>query len=672
MNLLKLVLIILFFIIKYTSAFAQLTDRFEQLEEELEVYSKQHENLRQKIDISASGTVKEIVTAIAQQTRINVTIDPNINDAIASNFSKVAVRDVLLYLCRQYNLDIKFSGAIIVLSRYNAPPPVPTAKELGVKYNNFNGQLSIDLERDTLQSALRKISQQSGQNVLASRLAKDMIVTGYVDKAPLETALQLLANANDLRVQRTKEGAFMFLTKAEIADTTVAPTPRGNRPNFDKSVDYEKINNLKITTKFDSLTRQQLVSVEAANVPFIQILKGVSIELGRDYFLFELGAGAGANPNANNNSNFNPLNPTTSPAGATTGQGSTTLSLKVENVTYEDFLNHLLKGTQLTYREDNGIYLIGQRDMEGLRQSKVVQLQYRSAFEIDKVVPKELLTKVNLQPFLELNAVLLSGSLPAILEVESFLKSIDKLVPVVMVELIILDVQRSLVTETGVQMGVSQNPVTNQATLSPGFDFTFNGGAINRLLQLLEGRGIINLGRVVPNFYTSLKAVEEAGITKTRSRPQLATLNSHETSFKITETRYYRESRTTVQGVQGTVTQQDINFKSVQASFNITITPYVAGDEHITLNVVVEQSDFTGELQLNSPPPQTTRRFDSKIRIKNGEMIVLGGLETKRNQRTNKGVPFLARIPILNLFGSKKASKTNAELLIFIKSSVIY
>jgi len=647
--------------------FAQIDDRLEKLEIELEDYSKQYENLRKKIDISAAGSIKEIVTAVAQQTQINITIDPSINEPLVSNFTKVQVRDLLLYLCRQYNLDLKFSGSIITITRYNTPPPTPTLKELGVKYNSFNGFLSLDLVKDTLQNVLRDISQKTGQNVLPSKLAKDVIVNAYIDKAKLEDALALLASANDLKLQKTKEGAFFISTKSENPDAETEPL-KNNKNGFtvnNKNILLDSIPNLKITTRLDTARRRNLVSVEALGVPFLQILKGVSMEMKQEYFLFENNTNT---PGTITPNNLNPNNNPNNQAAQNTGS----ISLKVQDVTYEEFLEDLLKGSALTYKLDNDVYLIGQRDMEGLRQSKLIQLQYRSALDIDKVIPKELLAKVNMQPFLELNAILLNGSLPAIQEVESFLKGIDKLVPVVTMELIIMDVQRSRVTETGIEAGLGQNPATNQANLSPGLGFTFNARAINRLLDALAGRGIVNLGQVVPNFYLSLKATEDIGLTNTHSRPQLSTLNSHEASFKINETRYYQETRTTVQGVQGTITQRDVQFKSVQANFGIVITPYVSGDEHITLNVSFEQSDFLGELQVDAPPAQTTRSFTSKIRVKNGEMIVLGGLETKRTTRTNKGIPFFARIPILNLIGSRKNSKTKSELLIFIKPIIVY
>ena len=636
-------------------------DRIDQLADALEDFSKDQKNLNRKIDIAALGSVQEIITSIAQQTKINITIDPNIQQNVVSNFTKVKVKDILIYLCRQYNLDLKFTGSIISVVPYQAPPPPPTVKELGVYYNRYNSTLSLDLQKDTLSSVARKITQQSGTNVVVSPQAKDQRVNGFIDKLPVGKALRLLAQSNGLYLTETPEGAFFLRTKAEVPPEEVEAKQRKKQLTLGTGIDYEGIENLSISVRLDSINEEYRMDIQAINVPFVQIIKGVSIEVGKNYFLFETGPVGGVVGPRNNNR----------PRNNTAAQGG--ISLKLENVTYEEFLNYILQGTNLTYKIDQDIYLIGDRSMEGLRQTKTIQLQYRSAKEIDQVIPQELLEKVTLYPFLELNSIILSGSAPNIREVEDFLRGIDKLVPVVMIELIIMDVQRNRLTETGLQMGVGENPVQNERVgLSPGFDFQLGASSVNRLLALLRGQGIVNLGSVLPNFYLSIQALEEVGVAKTRSRPQLSTLNSHEANFNIGETRYYTESRTTVQGVQGTVTQQDINFQSVQADFTINVTPYVSGDEQITLEIEVQQSDFIGELQLNAPPAQVSRTFDSQIRVKNGDMIALGGLETKDRNRTGRGLPIAARVPVLNLFGNRRNIKNDTELIIFIKPTIVY
>jgi len=61
------------------------------------------------------------------------------------------------------------------------------------------------------------------------------------------------------------------------------------------------------------------------------------------------------------------------------------------------------------------------------------------------------------------------------------------------------------------------------------------------------------------------------------------------------------------------------------------------------------------------------------VRIKNGEVILLGGLEKKKNSNSGSGVPLLSKIPILKwIFSSRTKDKENSKLHLLIKTTVSY
>ncbi|MGM0528963.1 MAG: hypothetical protein ACQERS_11190 [Bacteroidota bacterium] len=84
------------------------------------------------------------------------------------------------------------------------------------------------------------------------------------------------------------------------------------------------------------------------------------------------------------------------------------------------------------------------------------------------------------------------------------------------------------------------------------------------------------------------------------------------------------------------------------------------------------QSDFTERISTTAPPGKVERTFKSQIRVKNEEMILLGGLEENRSSKTSSGVPWLSKIPILKwLFSSRNEDKSKSKLNIFIKPTII-
>ena len=96
-------------------------------------------------------------------------------------------------------------------------------------------------------------------------------------------------------------------------------------------------------------------------------------------------------------------------------------------------------------------------------------------------------------------------------------------------------------------------------------------------------------------------------------------------------------------------------------------------DENVTLTISVEKSSFLGRAGENAPPGKATQKFESLVRVKNGEMILLGGLDELKREDSGSGTPLLSRIPVIKwFFSSRKKGKNNSKLHIFIKPTVIY
>jgi type II general secretion pathway (GSP) D protein len=257
-----------------------------------------------------------------------------------------------------------------------------------------------------------------------------------------------------------------------------------------------------------------------------------------------------------------------------------------------------------------------------------------------------------------------------VVRVETFVKSVDKAVPLITMEIIIADVQRSNIREIGLGGGVGTSPTQTAGTLGPGFDMTYSAGAVNNLLQRIQGT--VNLGRVSPNFYLSLQALEENGTVRLQSTPKLSTLNGHEATLTSGETQYYKEVQNNYYGTQNPISSESYQWKSVDANLSVKVTPYVSTDRHIMLEIEFEQTEFTGREQENAPPGTATRSFKSIVKVQNEEMVLLGGLDRNSLEKSSRGIPFLARVPIIKwFFGKEKRNKVERTLNVFIKPTVI-
>jgi type IV pilus assembly protein PilQ len=596
--------------------------------------------LNQKVQMNVSGvSAQEFLRALAQANNLNINIDPQLNFKIFNNFTNETALNVLVFLTKEYNLDINLIGSIMSVTKSPEPRVIVPLREINARYNKENNTLSLELNNDTLSQVARKITMISQKNVAVPNALLNKKVTAFFTEAPFETALEKLAYMNELKLVKTNDNVYVFQALGDDEELYI---------NGDKNTSVRRnlrpVGTQSTGTNFRLQGRtvggRKLISVDALNVNMSDVIKNAAQEMNASYFLYSEIKGG--------------------------------ITMRVNDISYENLLTSIFNGTDYTYRLENGIYLIGDRKTEGLRAHKTIQLQNRSLDTIQNMIPAEWKKGVEIKEFREQNTILLSGSSPQINEIESFIRQLDKLVPMVLIEVTMIDIRKGKAIKTGISAGVSDSVKTG-GTVFPGLDYTFGAKSINNFLSRLGKNNSINLGRVTPNFYVSLSALENNSNVDIRSVPKLSTLNGHSAKLSIGNKRYYSTSTQNVipsLTTQTVVTQQ---FTPVEANLDIDIKPIVSGDSQVTLTIKVNISDFVGDPPANQPPPTSTSKFESIVRARNEDMIVLGGIERTESSESGSGVPILSRIPILKwLFSSRSKSTNKVVTVVFIKPTIIY
>ncbi len=617
-------------------------NRITQIQDHIVKLSSITPGINEKVQLSVTGvSIQEFLRALAQSNKLNINIDPKLNFKVYNNFTNETAGNILLFLVKEYNLDISFIGSIMTISAVQeakaGPAPV---KEINAKYNEANGSLSMELNNDSLAAVARKITQISRKNIVVPSALLGKKVTIFFVDIPFQTALEKLAFANGIKVAKTSDNVYVFEPLEDGEEVYL---------NGDKNTDVRRTFKpaaagaaggsaaLSVRTVTGG---GKLISSDASNASILELVRSASRETNKNYFLYSDIKG--------------------------------TITSHVTDISYDNFLSALFQGTDYTFRQENGVYLIGDRKLEGLRVNKVIQLQNRSIDTVQSMIPTEWKKGVEIREFREQNTLLLSGSGPQIVEIDSLIHTLDRIVPMVLIEVTLVDIRKTRTVTTGIKAGVGDSVKTG-GTVLPGLNYTFGSGSINDFLNRLGRATSINLGHVTPNFYVNLAALEANSNVDVRSVPKLSTLNGHAANLSIGSSRYY-VTRTqniypSVTTTQNVVTEQ---YNKVNADLAISIRPIVSGDDQVTLNIKVDISDFIGIPPDNAPPPTSTSKFESIIRAHNEDMIVLGGLERTENSSSGSGVPILSRIPVLKwLFSSR--SKTNGKVItvVFIKPTII-
>lgn len=608
----------------------------QKIEEQINAYAEETPELNETIQIDVSGlTLYDFLTSVAIEHKLNISVDPDLNQIVSSSFFNVPVKDVFLFVIKKYNLSIEFINKIIVFKKTIKPKELPkpkVQKEIDITYNSENDFLAIKLKNDSLPRVAKKITDVSGKNVILGPNVKNEKVSAYILNRPFDQVMEMMAKSNRLIITKDDNG-FYYVEKDQtpVSSTTVGSSGRGKRTRGPGSSAEIKV----LPSGF--------LSVEAFDADITSLILEAAEKLNVNYFMYD------------------------KPEGATT-------TLVVNEITFDELLDHVFMGKNSTYKKTDDFYLIGDQNGEGLRSTELIQLENRTIETVLETLPKDLIENVELKEFIELNGFVVSGSRPRILELKEYIKQIDKVVPMILIEVLIVQYQKGYDIQTGIKAGIDKKERVTSGVLFPQSEVTINSSSVNKLIDAFNGFGIFNLGKVAKDFYLSLKALENNSIIRLQSTPKISTLSGHEAKISIGETNYYFEqnNRLINNGVSSDILQSG-QWKATDANLSVNIKPFVSKDEQITLTIVVEKSAFLGRAGENAPPGKSTQQFESLVRVRNGEMILLGGLDELEKENSGTGTPVLSRIPIIKwFFSSKTKKKKKSKLHVFIKPTVVY
>lgn len=603
------------------------TERIAQVRARLDTLILRDTTYLSEVDLSVGQvSLSELLRSVAQVGGVNLSVQDGANLLVSCNFSRARIADLILFLCEQYGLDIRVVGNIVSIFPYQAPiapPPVPS-----IVYNRADSTLSYDLIAVPLRDVARRLTDSSGVNLIVPQTLYDRPISGYVSSMPFSEALSVLAEINKLEVAPVKgSGAWMFAEPIPVG---------GGQPSTVQNY-VRRRQFAPAQLAIDSMGRITAM-IDRGNI--YDIILDVCEQLKLDYFF------------------ITPVNAQT--------------CIYLKNTDVKTLFDLLLTGTAYTYYEEGGVYMFGEAKREGIFSTRIIPMRYRTVDKLIGVIPENLKKGVQIAAFGDLNSMIASGDQRHVARVEQFLHEIDKTVPLITIEVMIVDASKDVILEAGLGLGVGTSPTQTSGTLSPGIDMTLGSGAVNNLVDKVNGLGIIRLGKVTPNFYASLKAMEENGTIELRSTPKLSTLNGHEAVLSSGEMQYYKETNNTYMGTQNPVQSTSYVWKSVEANMTLSITPYVSEDGHITMTIDLSQSEFTDRTEKEAPPGTTTRSFRSMVRVRNEEMVLLGGIDRQSHEKSSQGLPFIARIPVLKwIFGMHKNNKQERRLNVFIKPTVI-
>jgi general secretion pathway protein D len=286
------------------------------------------------------------------------------------------------------------------------------------------------------------------------------------------------------------------------------------------------------------------------------------------------------------------------------------------------------------------------------------------------------ITQVNAQ-----NAIVIRDTPDKIALAEKIIRDIDKAKPEVVIQLEILQARTDRLRDLGILPGQSASIQINpnncsttsscSSTTSSTTSTSTNTITLHDLAHLNSNDYVVTLPGLTANFVLTDNA------TKIIDNPEIRALDGQQARLRVGDrVPVATGSFQAGVGVGSTAGAGFVNplvntqFQYIDVGVNVDITPHVHANREVSLKVQVEVSSVTGTSTIGgiSQPVISQRKIEHEVRLKEGEVSILGGLFERTDSKTINGWPGFAQVPIMRYLFSDNSTdhQENENLIVLI------
>lgn len=278
-------------------------------------------------------------------------------------------------------------------------------------------------------------------------------------------------------------------------------------------------------------------------------------------------------------------------------------------------------------------------------------------------------------PYVAQMAIMVRCTSDQVSLVQKILNDMDKPRAEIMLDVYILEANRTKTrslaatiangTKPGLNQAITYRPATTATTTTEGAASSGSGGiSLSRLSKLSTNDFSVNL----PGAF--LQALLDDRTTRVVQNPQVRTVDNKKATLRIGDRYPYATGSFNVgTGVGGGSPIASTQFQFAEVGVNIDITPKIHGNDEISLRVEVEVSNIRDQVDIGGvrQPVIGQRKIGEDIRIREGEINVMGGLKSNTRSKNLSGLPWLVTLPGLGwLFGTDFDDRVDTELLVVL------
>jgi general secretion pathway protein D len=284
---------------------------------------------------------------------------------------------------------------------------------------------------------------------------------------------------------------------------------------------------------------------------------------------------------------------------------------------------------------------------------------------------RTILKVERVQQFPVQNVIAMRGTPDQVALAELLIDNLDKAKPEVVVDIVVMQVSKTKLKQLGIQypfQGGTTNPtITLQKTSTSSSGTTTSSGlTLNDLAHL----NATDFSVSIPS--SSVAFLMQDSDTTIIQRPQMRSVDGQKATLKIGERVPVAVGTSSSTLTSTSLTQTQFQYQDV--GVNIEMTPHIHsnGDVSMKLSIEVSAIDSYDTIGGLTEPVIGQRKIDHELRMRDGEVNLIGGMMEHDDVRSMSGLPWVSQIPVLKyLFGQGQKSKTDNETVFALMPHIV-
>jgi general secretion pathway protein D/MSHA biogenesis protein MshL len=264
---------------------------------------------------------------------------------------------------------------------------------------------------------------------------------------------------------------------------------------------------------------------------------------------------------------------------------------------------------------------------------------------------------------------------PVLEKVESYIVTLKKsLYQQISIEAKILEVQLNDASS----IGINWSNVLKDFDINGLIEF---GDPTTGAVRLGANQFVSRIRLADKSFNVLLNALNEQGETKVLSNPKISVMNGQPAMITVGKNVTYIDSIESDRDTDTNVTTFTVNTERILSGIGMALTATILGKDEIIMNLVPITSELQEPIEYRNIgfdggivglPIVNVREMSTTVKVKGGEMLVIGGLISDTKQKTGEFAPGLGKIPVLKyLFGYEEKQHLKSELIILLRPRII-